>query len=497
MKENKLNELKRYIEDISKMNSALEIIYWDTQTKMPKKAIEQRSGIIEYLSGEIFKMTTSDKMGELLDYFKDTDGLLEVDKLIVKHARKDYDETKKIPEDRYREYVVAQALSENAWEEAKEQKNFEIFKPHLKKMIDFQREFVEYWGYKDNKYDTLLDKYEEGLTVRKLDKIFSELKDGIIEILNKVQNSNKKVDKSFFIGNFNKESQEKFALFVLKKMGYSFEYGRIDESIHPFTTSFGNRDVRITTNYSNDDFTSALFSSIHEGGHGIFDQSVPDELQRTGLDTDLSMSIHESQSRFYENILGRSKAFWEYFFPFLKYEFKEFAHLNLEEFYEAINYVKPSLIRTEADELTYSLHIIIRYEIEKALINGDLDIDDVKEEWNKKYKEYLGVEPRDDSEGILQDVHWSDGSFGYFPSYALGNIYGAQILHQMKKEYTGMYDDIRNGEFGGVKMWLYENVHKSAALYSPSELIKNITNEELNCKYFLEYLSKKYLSIYK
>ena len=337
MKENKLNELKRYIEDISKMNSALEIIYWDTQTKMPKKAIEQRSGIIEYLSGEIFKMTTSDKMRELLDYFKDTDGLSEVDKLIVKHARKDYDETKKIPEDRYRDYVVAQALSENAWEEAKEQKNFEIFKPHLKKMIDFQREFVEYWGYKDNKYDTLLDKYEEGLTVRKLDKIFSELKDGIIEILNKVQNSNKKVDKSFFIGNFNKESQEKFALFVLKKMGYSFEYGRIDESIHPFTTSFGNRDVRITTNYSNDDFTSALFSSIHEGGHGIFDQSVPDELQRTGLDTDLSMSIHESQSRFYENILGRSKAFWEYFFPFLKYEFKEFAHLNLEEFYEAIN----------------------------------------------------------------------------------------------------------------------------------------------------------------
>ena len=209
------------------------------------------------------------------------------------------------------------------------------------------------------------------------------------------------------------------------------------------------------------------------------------------------MSIHESQSRFYENILGRSKAFWEYFFPFLKYEFKEFAHLNLEEFYEAINYVKPSLIRTEADELTYSLHIIIRYEIEKALINGDLDIDDVKEEWNKKYKEYLGVEPKDDSEGILQDVHWSDGSFGYFPSYALGNIYGAQILHEMKKEYIGMYDDIRNGEFGGVKMWLYENVHKNAALYSPSELIKNITDEELDCKYFLEYLSKKYLSIYK
>lgn len=498
MIEEKLKELKEYIKDIYKTMGALEIIYWDMQTKMPRKAIEQRSEIIEHLSGEIFKMTTSDKMGELLKFFdENVEGLNEIDKAIIKNARKEYDETKKIPEDRYRKFVVAQALSESAWEEAKEKKDFEIFKPHLKKIIDFQKEFIDYLGYKDNKYDTLLNKYEEGLTVKKLDKVFGELKEGIINILNKIDASGKVVDKSFLLGEFNKESQEKLSKFILNKMGYDFEAGRLDESMHPFTTSFGNRDVRITTNYNVPDFTSALFSCIHEGGHGIYDQDIPDEFQKTGLDTSLSMSIHESQSRFYENIIGRSKEFWEYFLPFAKYEFKQFKDISLNEFYEAINCVKPSLIRTESDELTYSLHIIIRYEIEKALINGSLDVDNVKEEWNRKYKEYLGVEPSNDSEGILQDIHWSDGSFGYFPSYALGNLYGAQMLEVMKKDYKDMYSDITNGNLSGIHNWLNENIHKYASLYSPSEIILKVSGEELNSKYFIDYLEKKYFEIYK
>ena len=498
MREEKLKELKEYIKNIQKTIGALEIIYWDMQTKMPKKAIEQRSEIIEHLSGEVFKMTTSDNMEKLLDYFdKNVEGLNEIDKAIIKNARKEYNETKKIPEDRYRKFVVAQALSQNAWEEAKEKKDFEIFKPHLKKIIDFQKEFIEYLGYKDNKYDTLLNKYEEGLTVNKLDKVFGELKEGILNILEKINSSGKIIDKSFLLGEFNKNSQEKISKFILNKMGYDFEAGRLDESMHPFTTSFGNKDVRITTNYNIPDFTSALFSCIHEGGHGIYDQDIPDEFQKTGLDTALSMSIHESQSRFYENIIGRSKEFWEYFLPFVKYEFEQFKDISLDKFYEAINYVKPSLIRTESDELTYSLHIIIRYEIEKALINGNLDIDDVKEEWNKKYKEYLGVEPSNDSEGILQDVHWSDGSFGYFPSYALGNLYGAQILEVMKKDYKSMYDDIRMGNLYGIHNWLNENIHKYASLYSPSEIILKVSGEELNPKYFIKYLENKYLEIYK
>lgn len=496
--EEKLKELKLELDKIGKMNSALELIYWDMQTKMPKKAIEQRSGIIEHISGEIFNMTTSDKMGEILEYFSgNIEELSDKDQAIIKYAKKNYEQTKRIPDKRYREFIVASAISEGAWEEAKEKKDFEIFKPHLKKMIDFQREFAEYYGYKEEKYDALLDRYEEGLTVNELDRVFSELKDGIFKILKKIERSGKIVNKDFFIGNFSKEEQEKFSLFVLNKMGYDFEKGRLDESMHPFTIGFGNKDVRITTNYDNPDFTNALFSCIHEGGHGIYDQNIPDELQNTGLDTGLSMSIHESQSRFYENIIGRSEEFWEYFFPYAKYQFKEFENVSFKEFYEGINKVSSSLIRTEADELTYSIHIIIRYEIEKALISGELDVDNVKEEWNKKYKEYLGVEPKDDSEGILQDVHWSDGSFGYFPSYALGNLYGAQMLNTMEKDYKELYNDLKVGELSYIKKWLNENVHKYGAIYSPKELIKRISGEELNPIYFLEYLNKKYSRIYK
>ncbi|MGL5868953.1 carboxypeptidase M32 [Clostridium chrysemydis] len=497
MREEKLKELKKYIESIAVTNRALEVVYWDMQTKMPKKAIEQRAEIVEHLSGESFKMTTSDKMFELLNYFAgNNEDLSEIDKAMIKLYRKEYEETNKIPETRYREFTIASTLSQGAWEEAREKNDFEIFKPHLKNMVEFQKEFIRYWGFEKNPYDTLLDKYEEGMTVEKLDKIFKELKDGILDILDKIKKSNKKIDRSFLVGDFKKEKQEKFSKFVLRKMGYDFDFGRLDESTHPFTIGFGNKDVRITTNYNND-FTSCLYSCIHEAGHGIYEQDIPDSMQKTGLDSAISMSIHESQSRFYENLIGRSKSFWKYFINYAKYEFEEFSDISFEDFYDAINYVEPSLIRTEADELTYSIHIIIRYEIEKALINGDIDVDGVEKMWNSKYKEYLGVEPTDDNSGILQDIHWSDGSFGYFPSYALGNLYGAQMLYTMTKEYKNLYKDIENGELLGVKEWLKDNVHKYGAMYSPSKIIKIVSGEELNPKYFLDYLKEKYLEIYK
>lgn len=495
--EEKLKLLKKELEKIGKLNSSLALISWDMQTKMPKKAIEQRSAIIEYLAGEMFLLKTSDKMGAITEeLLNNKDSMDDVQRAMVKLARKEYDETKKIPEQRYREFIIAAAISGNAWHEAKVNKDFEIFKPHLKKMIDFKREFVEYLGYDNNKYDTLLNQFEEGLTVEKLDKIFEEMKIGILELLEKIKKSNKKVNKDFLLGYFDKEPQERFSNFVLKKLGYDFEAGRMDESEHPFTTSFGNKDVRITTNYNNPELTYALFSAIHEGGHGIYEQDIPEEFVWTGLDSSLAMSIHESQSRFYENLIGRSKEFWEYFLDYAKYEFKELKDVSLEEFYEAINVVEPSLIRTEADELTYNLHIIIRYEIEKDLINGVLDIDDVREAWNSKYKDYLGICPSNDSEGILQDIHWSDGSFGYFPSYSLGNLYGAQMLNKMRKDYKDMYLDIKKGEFSKVHNWLNDNVHKYGAVYSPSELIKKITGEELNPKYFLDYINEKYKKIY-
>lgn len=493
----KLKELRDYLNDYEKLIQALSLVYWDMRTNMPSKAGESRSKVVEYLSGESFKMITSDKVGEFItDLTPLVNEMSLVDKRMVEELERSYNETKKIPQDKYVAYVGLCSNSELAWEKAKDASDFEIFKPYLEKVVEYQKEFINYWGYKNDKYDTLLDKYELGLTTEKLDKIFSELRDGIIEILDKVKGSKKKLNREFLYGHFDAGKQKDLSLFILDKIGFDKEAGRLDVSVHPFTTNFGNKDVRLTTNYHEDEFTSALFSTIHEGGHGIYEQNISDDLESTGLQQGASMAIHESQSRFYENILGRSKEFCSYLLSVAKEYFEDFKDVTLEEFYEAMNYVETSLIRTEADELTYGLHIIIRYEIEKELINGRISVNELKDLWNKKYKEYLGVEPKNDAEGILQDMHWSDGSFGYFPSYALGNLYGAQMFNTLLKEKPTVMEGVKNGDLTEITKWLNEKVHVHGAIYTPEELIKNITGEELNPKYFIDYLKNKYYKIY-
>lgn len=492
----KLEEFKDYIRKIEHLSSAASVLYWDMRVNMPKKGAAQRGDALGLLYGEIYKLQTSEEMKSFIDYFSIVEDFDVVSKAMVEEARKTYDQTKKIPEDRFKEFVILKTSSEVAWEEAKDKSDFNIFKPYLEKVVDFTKEFVEYWGYKENKYDTLLDFYEPGITVEKLDKVFGELRDAIVELLNKIKASNVVIKDEFFKTKFSKELQEKFSLYVLEKMGYDFEAGRLDESVHPFTINFGNKDVRITTKYLENEFRSALFSTIHEGGHGIYEQNIPDELNGTGLNSGVSMGIHESQSRFYENIIGRSKEFWSYFYPEAQKVFSQFEGVSFEDFYKGINVVEPSLIRTEADELTYSLHIIIRYEIEKALINGKVEVKDLPQLWNEKYKEYLDVEPKNDAEGVLQDVHWSDGSFGYFPSYALGNLYGAQFLNKMVKDIPEIFKEIQEGNLMSIHQWLKDNIHKHGGVYKPAELIKMVTREELTAKYFIEYLNNKYKEIY-
>ena len=493
----KIDELKEYLSQYEKLQQAIALTYWDMRTNMPSKAGESRGKVLEYLSGESFKLITSPKVGEFIeDLSKYKNDLNLIEKRILEELERNYNETKKIPQDRYVEYVGLTSNSQLAWEKAKDTSDFEIFKPYLEKVVEFQNEFINYWGYEKDKYDTLLDKYELGLTTEKLDKIFSELKDGIIEVLNKVKESKKKLNRDFLTGKFDPEKQKELSLYVLDKIGFDMEAGRLDVSVHPFTINFGNKDVRLTTNYNEDEFTSALFSTIHEGGHGIYEQNISDDLESTGLQAGASMAIHESQSRFYENIIGRSKEFCSYLLPVAKKYFEDFKDVTLDEFYEAMNYVETSLIRTEADELTYSLHIIIRYEIEKELINGRISVDEVRDLWNKKYKEYLGVEPKNDTQGVLQDMHWSDGSFGYFPSYALGNLYGAQMFNTLLKEKPSIMEEVEKGDLTEITKWLNEKVHVHGAIYTPGELIKNITGEELNPKYFIEYLKNKYYKLY-
>lgn len=495
---NKKEELKKYLKDLESINSSIALIQWDTMVNMPKKAVEYRSDMIAYLSEQSYKLSTSDKVKEFVEYFENIHDLDEITKASIRTLKTEYNRTKKIPAEEYKEYVKETSISTSAWEEAKDKSDFSIFKPHLKKLVEYNRKFAEYWGYKDNKYDAFLDIYEPGITTKKLDLMFGELRDAIIELLGKIKKSGYTPDVEFFKKKFSKESQKQFGEKVLDKMEYDYKNaGRIDEYTHPFTTNFGNKDVRITNHYFENDFRSALFSFIHEGGHAIYEQDIPDSLRGTLLAQGASMGVHESQSRFYENIVGKSRPFWKYFYPIVKETFPQFKDVDFDQFFNGLNYVEPSLIRTEADELTYSLHIIIRYEIEKQLISGAIEVEDLPSIWNKKYKEYIGIEPKDDAEGVLQDMHWSDGSFGYFPSYALGNLYGAQFLNKLKSEVIDIDEKISNGDLSRLHKWLKENIHQYGAIYKPADLIKKVTGEELTAKYFIEYLNKKFTSIYK
>jgi carboxypeptidase Taq len=492
----KLKEFKEHLQKIEYINNAVSLAYWDMRVSIPKKGIPYRGQLIGYLSSEAYKLQTSDTMKSYIDYFETLQDLDDVTKAMVANAKRGYERTKKIPEDRYREYVVLTSDAEAAWEDAKEKSNFSIFKPYLEKIVGFQKEFADYWGYKNNRYDALLDDYERGITVEIIDEVFAEVRNAIVSLLNRIKDNGTVINTEFLKRNFPKKDQEDFGVYVLKAIGYDFDAGRLDESVHPFTVDLNNKDVRITTRYFENDFRGALFGSIHEGGHALYEQDIPDDLQGTLLGGGTSMGIHESQSRFYENILGRSKEFWMHFYPEAQRRFDQFKDISFEDFYRGINSVEPSLIRVEADELTYSLHIIIRYEIEKALINGEVEVKDLPQLWNEKYKDYLGIEPKNDAQGVLQDVHWSGGSFGYFPSYALGNLYGAQFLNTMLKDIPSFYKDVEQGKLAGIHSWLKENIHKHGSVYTPSELIYKVTGEGLKAQYFIDYLEKKYSEIY-
>lgn len=492
-----LAELKEYLKKIEYLNSTISLLHWDSMVNMPKEAMEYRSEMIGYLAGESYKLTTSEKMEALIDSFTGMEDLDLITKAMLENITKEYHKATKIPEAEFVQYEIDKALSQSAWEEGKKKKDFSIFKPHLAKMIAANKKFSEYWGFVDNKYDGLLDLYEPGMTTERLDLVFGELREALVDLLRNIQNSDRKTDDAILKGDYSIDSQRKLGEAILEKLGYDFETrGRIDVSEHPFTTNFGNKDVRITTKYNTTDFRPAIFSLIHEGGHGIYEQNIPDELLGTSLATGASMGMHESQSRFYENVLGKSLEFWIYFYPKFQEAYPELKKVDLRSFYQAINRVEPSLIRIDADELTYSLHVIIRYEMEKLLINGDIPIDDVPRLWNEKYKEYLGVEPENDGEGVLQDVHWSGGDFGYFPTYALGNLYGAQLFHKLKEDLPDWNRQVEGGDFSSITKWLRENVHQYGATFKPAELIRKVTGEELTAKYFVEYLNEKFGKLY-
>jgi carboxypeptidase Taq len=493
-----------FISLVKKMSSygeAISLMFWDLRTGAPKKGVEHRSETIGTLSSEVFNMSVSEEMGEYLQALSEPqvqDELSEITRKMVEVSKKEFDKNNKIPADEYKEFVILTSKAESAWEEAKEKADFANFAPYLEKIVAYLRKYVERIGYEGHPYNALLDDYEPGVTVDVLDRVFGELREKLVPLVKAVTESPAQPKTDFLFTHFSKEKQKDFSLDILKQLQYDFQAGRLDTTVHPFAATINRNDVRITTKYDEKDFRTAIFGTIHECGHALYEQNIAEELIGTPLCDGTSMGIHESQSLFCENFVGRNHSFWKKNYSLLKeYSDGQFDDVSLDEFYKAINVAGPSLIRIEADEMTYSLHIILRYEIEKALINGDIEVKDLPQIWNDKMEEYLGVRPTHDGEGVLQDVHWSGGALGYFPSYALGYIYASQLKNKMNEDIPNYDELLEAGDFTPIKEWLTKNVHQYGKMKKPLEIIQDITGEGLNPSYLVEYLEKKYKAVYK
>jgi len=493
--------------DIIVLGSVESIVHWDMETKMPPKAINLRSQQLALLSQIAHRMSTDPEIETLLSKIEkhpDYDTLNELQKRNVYLIRKHYDEQTKLPEKLVVETARQQAITIDVWKKAKAAKNFAMFKPELEKLLELRKEaagILMEVKATATPYDALIDIFEPKMTAEMIAEVFGELKEGLVKIMKKCLNAPKQPDTAFLKRKVPLDVQRKISNEIAKFIDYDVESlqarGRIDETEHPFTTGYYD-DVRITTHYYENNMASSLFSILHEGGHAIYDQNLNPEWIYQPIGSSCSLGFHESQSRFVENIVGRSREFWVYFFPKLKQlTGNTFSGVALEDFVRAINHVKPSKIRVEADEVTYCLHVIIRFEIERKLIADKISVADLPSIWNQKYKDYLDVDIENDSEGVMQDTHWAAGYFGYFPTYALGNIYSGQLLNKLEKDVSNWKNQIAKGDFQSIKKWLTENVHHYGNLYDPAELIKKITGKQINVNPYLQYLDKKYSWIYE
>jgi len=499
-------ELLKKVEDITILQSATSVIHWDMETMMPPKAIKLRSQQLALLSRIEHKMTTNPEIGKLLEKIRKHpgyDGLNAVQQRNVYLIKKNYDEQTKLPEDLVAEIAKQQAITVDIWKKAKATKNFSMFKPELEKLVDLKKKAAEILTkVKETAtpYDALIDIFEPEMPSETINKIFGELRKGLISLIRKCETAPKQPDVSILKRRVPIDVQRKISKANAEFVGYDIESreagGRIDETEHPFTTGYYD-DVRVTTHYYEENFTSAIFSILHECGHAVYEQNLNPEWMFHPVGTPCSMGFDESQSRFVENIVGRSREYWIYFLPKLKeLTGNILSNVDLDAFVYAINQVKPSKIRVEADEVTYGLHIIIRFNIEQDLFADKIMVKELPEIWNQGYKDYLGVDIENDSEGVMQDTHWASGLYGYFPTYALGNIYSGQILATMEKALPEWKNQIQQGNFHDIKKWLIQNVYSYGNLYDPLDLIKKTTGEELSIKPYLNYLNQKYSKLY-
>lgn len=476
--------------------NASAVLQWDQETYMPPKGAEARGRQLATLASTAHSWLTSEDYGALLKELAAAQDLGEEEAANVRLSLEDYEKGKKLSPEFIETLAMQQTASFQAWVEAREKNAYAHYAPELEKMIALKKQQADILGYEGHPYDALLDDYEKGATVAMLDPIFLLVQEQLPPLIERVRSATG-VDDSFFYKHYPKEAQWAFSLDVLRAMGYDFDAGRQDLSEHPFSTSFAPTDVRVTTRVDEKNVASLLWSSIHEGGHALYEQGLPMQQYGLPLGQAASLSIHESQSRMWENNVGRSLDFWEHFFPIIQGRFKDqLEDCSAETWYRGANKVEASFIRTEADELTYHFHVLIRYEIEKALLDGNLKSADVREAWNAGYEKYLGITPPDDKQGVLQDVHWSHGSFGYFPTYSLGSFYAAQFFEKALEELPSLQGDISAGKFDALLTWLRENVHRYGRRYRSEKLSERITGRGLDFGAFMRYAEAKYGGIY-
>ncbi len=489
-------DYKNHVQKAADVIFSIAVLSWDQETYMPEKGAEFRAQQISTLSGVYHKMITDDTLGKWLEELSKDTSLNEKQKKNVELTKETYDKQKKFTT----EFVelMSKTVSEcfQAWQTAKEKNDFSVYQPKLEKLVELKKQECEILGYKEHPYDAQLNEYEKGATAKDLEKLFADVRKELVPFVKKIKQA-RQVDDSFFYKAYDTDKQWSFGLDLLKQMGYDFDAGRQDKSSHPFTISFSPMDVRVTTRVHENDISEMIWSCIHEGGHGLYEQGLPAEEYGLPLSEAISLGIHESQSRLWENNVGRSLAYWKKNFPLAQSIFPEqLKDVKAEDFYKAMNKVEASLIRTSADELTYHFHVMIRFEIEKALFEGAIKVSDLPSYWNAKYKEYLGIDVPSDTKGVLQDIHWSHGSFGYFPTYSIGSFYAAQFFDQAKKENPNLLSEIEKGEMQNLLKWLREKIHIHGRFYTASELCEKITGEKLNFSHFMNYAKEKYGAIY-
>jgi carboxypeptidase Taq len=493
-----LQKLLERVKIAAEFDYAASLLEWDQQTKMPSGGAEGRAEIFAAVKTEGFRLFTSEKTGEILKELAGLEGKLDARKeALVKRISAIYKRSKTIPPDLFGAFNEAKSKAYNIWVEAREKSDFTLFQLSLEKIVEFQRQFAELYGYEKNPYDGLLPDYEPGLTTEQLRRIVNHLRKELVPFAHSLIEQPNKPDETLLQGHFPESSQRQLCLQILKAIGYDFNKGRLDTTAHPFTTSVGPDDVRVTTHFVIDKFAPALFATIHEGGHALYSQGKDALLKWLYLPRWYSLGIHESQSRMWENIVGRSLPFWKFFYPKLQSVFPHYRNIALEDFYRAINTVKLSPIRIYADEVTYNLHIVLRFEIEEALLRGEIEVKDLPELWNTKMQEYLGIVPENDAKGVLQDVHWSLGYFGYFPTYMLGNLYAAQLFAAAKREITNLEDEIAKGNLKVLLEWLRAKIHRFGLILEAPVLLKEVTGKGPTSEPWLDYIKEKFGKIYR